>query len=47
MRVQEGHMKKEAGLTRFEMLLLLLGGIVTFTVACLAAYSALVHWNVH
>ncbi len=40
-------MKKEAGLTRVEMLLLLLGGVLTFALACLAAYSALVHWQVH
>lgn len=40
-------MKKQAGLTRFELMVLLVSGILTFSIAVLAAYSALVHWQVH
>lgn len=45
--VKEKQMKKQAGLTRFELMVLLVSGILTFSIAVLAAYSALVHWQVH
>ncbi len=41
-------MKKEAGkLTGPEMVFVLLGAVVTFIIATVVAYSALVYWNVH
>ncbi len=40
-------MEKESGLTRVEMALVLLGGVLVFAVAIVATYSALVHWQVH
>ncbi len=45
--VKEKQMKKQAGLTRFELVVVLVSGILTFSIAVLAAYSALVHWQVH